>query len=100
MLRQSNGYGWLRVEYTAKDSHSLERLFLHMGFYAVARHRSNEEYDEVLFYHRGEVFSNDNIYPGMLILHPAGITHVPHPKVFELGKKAAPVWWRNGCLKS
>lgn len=49
---------------------------------------SNDDYDEVIFYHQGEFFSRDNIYPGMLTLHPSGIPHGPHPKAFETGKKA------------
>lgn len=49
---------------------------------------NNDDYDEVIFYHAGEFFSRDNIYPGMLTLHPAGITHGPHPIAFETGKEA------------
>lgn len=49
---------------------------------------NNDDYDEVIFYHAGEFFSRDYIHPGMLTLHPAGITHGPHPKAFETGKKA------------
>ncbi len=49
---------------------------------------NNDDYDEVIFYHRGEFFSRDNIYPGMITLHPSGITHGPHPKAFAAGKKA------------
>jgi homogentisate 1,2-dioxygenase len=44
---------------------------------------SNDDYDEVLFYHRGSFMSRDDIRPGMLTLHPAGIVHGPHPKAFE-----------------
>ncbi len=43
---------------------------------------NNDDYDEVLFYHRGEFFSRDNIRPGMITLHPSGFTHGPHPKAF------------------
>jgi homogentisate 1,2-dioxygenase len=50
---------------------------------------SNDDYDEVIFYHRGEFFSRDNIEPGMFTLHPSGFTHGPHPKAFEIGVKAA-----------
>lgn len=49
---------------------------------------NNEDYDEVLFYHKGQFFSRDNIHPGMLTLHPSGLTHGPHPNAFETGKKA------------
>ena len=41
---------------------------------------SNDDYDEVLFYHAGDFFSRDNIDAGMLTFHPAGFTHGPHPK--------------------
>jgi homogentisate 1,2-dioxygenase len=41
---------------------------------------NNDDYDEVIFYHRGDFFSRDNIHPGMITLHPCGFTHGPHPK--------------------
>ncbi|MBL8671459.1 MAG: homogentisate 1,2-dioxygenase [Alphaproteobacteria bacterium] len=41
---------------------------------------NNDDYDEVIFYHRGDFFSRDNIHPGMMTLHPCGFTHGPHPK--------------------
>jgi homogentisate 1,2-dioxygenase len=41
---------------------------------------SNNDYDEVLFYHRGTFTSRDDIKPGMLSLHPGGFPHGPHPK--------------------
>jgi homogentisate 1,2-dioxygenase len=44
---------------------------------------NNDDYDEVLFYHRGQFFSRDNIHPGMMTLHPCGITHGPHPKALK-----------------
>jgi homogentisate 1,2-dioxygenase len=34
----------------------------------------------VLFYHRGDFFSRDNIHAGMVTLHPGGFPHGPHPK--------------------
>ena len=40
----------------------------------------NTDYDEFIFYHDGDFFSKDNIYPGMATLHPRGIHHGPHPK--------------------
>jgi homogentisate 1,2-dioxygenase len=58
------------------------------GALKVPFFHNNDDYDEVLFYHRGEFFSRDNIHPGMLTLHPSGITHGPHPKAFAAGKKA------------
>jgi len=59
------------------------------GALKVPFFHSNEDYDEVIFYHRGDFFSRDNIHPGMLTLHPAGITHGPHPKAYETGQQAA-----------
>jgi len=44
---------------------------------------SNDDYDEVIFYHAGDFFSRDNIHPGMMTLHPGGFTHGPHPKALE-----------------
>ena len=41
---------------------------------------SNEDYDEVIFYHAGEFFSRDHIEPGTMTFHPSGFTHGPHPK--------------------
>ncbi len=41
---------------------------------------NNDDFDEVIFYHRGEFFSRDNIHPGMITWHPMGFTHGPHPK--------------------
>jgi homogentisate 1,2-dioxygenase len=49
----------------------------------VPFYHNNDDYDEVLFYHRGQFFSRDNIHPGMLTLHPGGITHGPHPKAYR-----------------
>jgi homogentisate 1,2-dioxygenase len=58
------------------------------GALKVPFFHNNDDYDEVIFYHRGEFFSRDNIHPGMLTLHPSGITHGPHPKALETGRKA------------
>ncbi|MDP2882159.1 MAG: homogentisate 1,2-dioxygenase [Azonexus sp.] len=44
---------------------------------------SNDDYDEVIFYHAGNFFSRDNIAPGMLTFHPSGFTHGPHPKALQ-----------------
>ena len=44
---------------------------------------SNNDYDEVLFYHAGDFLSRDGIGPGMLTLHPAGLPHGPHPKALR-----------------
>jgi len=55
------------------------------GALRVPFFHNNDDYDEVIFYHRGQFFSRDNIHPGMLTLHPSGITHGPHPKAFATG---------------
>ena len=52
-------------------------------------YHSNDDYDEVIFYHRGEFFSRDNIHPGMVSFHPSGFVHGPHPKAFAKGEKLA-----------
>ncbi len=44
---------------------------------------SNNDFDEIIFYHRGQFFSRDNIHPGMITLHPCGFTHGPHPKALS-----------------
>lgn len=56
------------------------------GALRVPFYHNNDDYDEVIFYHRGHFFSRDNIHPGMMTLHPAGITHGPHPKALEAAK--------------
>jgi homogentisate 1,2-dioxygenase len=38
---------------------------------------SNIDFDEVLFYHRGQFFSREGISPGMITFHPQGIHHGP-----------------------
>lgn len=58
------------------------------GALKVPFYHNNDDYDEVIFYHRGRFFSRDNIHPGMLTLHPSGLTHGPHPKAFSTGSKA------------
>jgi homogentisate 1,2-dioxygenase len=59
------------------------------GALKVPFFHSNDDFDEVIFYHAGEFFSRDNIHPGMLTLHPSGFTHGPHPKAFQAGARAA-----------
>ena len=59
------------------------------GALKVPFFHNNDDYDEVIFYHRGQFFSRDNIHPGMVTLHPCGFTHGPHPKAFATGAKAA-----------
>ena len=58
------------------------------GALKVPFFHSNDDYDEVIFYHQGEFFSRDNIRPGMVTFHPNGFTHGPHPKAFAAGAKA------------
>ena len=53
------------------------------GALKVPFFHSNDDYDEVLFYHRGDFFSRDNIAAGMVTLHPSGFPHGPHPKALE-----------------
>lgn len=48
---------------------------------------SNDDYDELIFYHAGQFFSRDHIYPGMITLHPSGIPHGPHPKALQDAEK-------------
>ncbi|TDI62394.1 MAG: homogentisate 1,2-dioxygenase [Alphaproteobacteria bacterium] len=59
------------------------------GALKVPFFHNNNDYDEFIFYHRGEFFSRDNIHPGMTTWHPSGFTHGPHPKAFEAGAKHA-----------
>ncbi|PMN94571.1 homogentisate 1,2-dioxygenase [Enterovibrio norvegicus] len=59
------------------------------GALKVPFYHNNDDYDEVIFYHRGEFFSRDNIHPGMVTHHPCGFPHGPHPKAFAAGKKHA-----------
>jgi homogentisate 1,2-dioxygenase len=49
----------------------------------VPFYHQNIDYDEVLFYHRGDFFSRDNLEAGMMSFHPAGFAHGPHPKAIE-----------------
>ena len=41
---------------------------------------SNIDFDEVIFYHRGQFFSREGITAGMLTMHPQGIHHGPQPR--------------------
>jgi len=52
------------------------------GALKVPFYHSNDDYDEVIFYHAGDFFSRDNIKPGMLTHHPCGFAHGPHPKAY------------------
>lgn len=59
------------------------------GALNVPFYHSNDDYEEVIFYHRGEFFSRDNIHPGMITYHPYGFTHGPHPGAFAKGQTRA-----------
>jgi len=59
------------------------------GALKVPFYHSNNDFDEIIFYHKGEFFSRDNIHPGMVTLHPCGFAHGPHPKAFKAGATAA-----------
>lgn len=50
------------------------------GALKVPFFHSNNDFDEVIFYHAGNFFSRDNIHPGMVSFHPCGFPHGPHPK--------------------
>ncbi len=58
------------------------------GALKVPFFHSNDDFDEVIFYHAGNFFSRDNIKAGMMTFHPAGFTHGPHPKAFAAGAKS------------
>ncbi len=49
------------------------------GAMRVPFYHRNIDYDEVLFYSKGEFFSRDGIGAGMVTWHPIGIHHGPHP---------------------
>ncbi len=55
------------------------------GALKVPFFHNNDDFDEFIFYHRGEFFSRDNIHPGMTTFHPFGFTHGPHPKALAKG---------------
>jgi homogentisate 1,2-dioxygenase len=57
------------------------------GALKVPFYHNNDDYDEVLFYHKGNFFSRDNIHPGMVTFHPSGFTHGPHPKAYHAAMK-------------
>src|SRR5439155_17522357 len=50
----------------------------------------NIDYDEVIFYHRGEFFSRAGIGEGMITFHPAGVHHGPQPKAVERSRELGP----------
>jgi homogentisate 1,2-dioxygenase len=56
----------------------------------VPFYHRNIDYDEVIFYHRGEFFSRAGISEGMLTFHPQGIHHGPQPKAVERSRQRGP----------
>ena len=52
-------------------------------------HHSNIDSDELLYYVDGDFMSRNNIQKGQITIHPAGLTHGPHPGAIErsIGKK-------------
>ncbi len=51
-------------------------------------YHSNDDYDEVLFYHTGDFVSRDDLSAGAITFHPAGFPHGPHPKALKAAMKA------------
>ncbi len=49
----------------------------------------NIDYDEVIFYHRGEFFSRAGIGEGLITFHPHGLHHGPQPGARERDAAAA-----------
>lgn len=49
----------------------------------------NVDYDEVIFYHRGQFFSRAGIEEGMLTWHPFGLHHGPQPGARQRDAAAA-----------
>lgn len=60
------------------------------GALKVPFYHNNDDYDEVLFYHRGDFFSRDNIEKGMITFHPCGFTHGPHPGALKKSMEDPP----------
>lgn len=54
----------------------------------VPFYHSNIDFDEVLFYHKGEFFSRTGVQPGMLTFHPQGIHHGPQDGAVERTQRA------------
>ena len=52
-------------------------------------YHSNDDFDEVLFYHAGDFMSRDDVVAGAVTFHPAGFPHGPHPKALETAMKGA-----------
>jgi homogentisate 1,2-dioxygenase len=59
------------------------------GALKVPYFHNNDDYDEMIFIHRGQMFSRDNFGPGMIGFNPSGFAHGPQPKAFAIGAKRA-----------
>jgi len=59
------------------------------GALKVPYFHNNDDYDEMIFIHRGQMFSRDNFGPGMVGFNPSGFAHGPQPKAFAIGAKRA-----------
>jgi homogentisate 1,2-dioxygenase len=55
----------------------------------------NVDYDEVLFYHRGQFMSRAGIEAGTLTFHPSGLHHGPQPGARERDAAAGAVVGRE-----
>lgn len=62
------------------------------GAIKVPFFHSNDDFDEVLFYHRGNFFSRDNIDAGFMTFHPSGFPHGPHPKALQNSQTNPPTF--------
>lgn len=49
----------------------------------------NVDYDEVIFYHRGQFFSRAGIEAGNITFHPTGLHHGPQPAARRRDAEAA-----------
>ncbi|PKN56245.1 MAG: homogentisate 1,2-dioxygenase [Deltaproteobacteria bacterium HGW-Deltaproteobacteria-14] len=56
------------------------------GAMKVPFFHANIDFDEVIFYHRGQFFSREGVGPGMLTFHPQGIHHGPQPGAVEASR--------------
>ena len=56
----------------------------------VPFYHRNIDYDEVIFYHRGQFFSRVGIGEGMLTFHPVGIHHGPQPGAVKRAAERGP----------
>ena len=52
----------------------------------VPYYHSNNDYDEILFFHSGKFFSRDQTSAGTLSFNPCGFAHGPHSKAHDLSR--------------